>query len=280
VNYAVLSAAGNTFAVVDLVHGEAPRDPQRAARELCEASANDPTGHLRLDGLLLVRSPAGEGDCRMEIYNADGSRPEACGNGLRCVARFARERGMSRSDLVRVETDSGLRRVQLTREHDRIVAARATMGVPRLDGLEVELETPLGAVSATLIDMGNPHCVIFVPDVREAPVGELGPILERHPRFPQRTNVEFVTPRARTAKRRGRIAARVWERGVGETAACGTGACAAAVAAALSGRSELPTDVELPGGVLEVSWDGRGEVELAGPCEELGAGEWRERPVP
>ncbi|HVS10933.1 MAG TPA: diaminopimelate epimerase, partial [Planctomycetota bacterium] len=220
-NYTVLSAAGNTFAVVDAVHGEAPRDPERTARELCEAGASHMPG-LRLDGLLLVRPPAGEGDCRMEIYNADGSRPKACGNGLRCVARFARERGLGRSDLVRVETDAGLRRVQLAREHDRIVAARATMGVPRLDGLEVELETPLGSVSATLIDMGNPHCVIFVPDVREAPVGELGPILERHPRFPQRTNVEFVTPRAHTAGRRGRIAARVWERGVGETTACGT----------------------------------------------------------
>jgi diaminopimelate epimerase len=215
-----------------------------------------------------VLPPAGDADCRLVIHNADGSRPEACGNGLRCVARFAREHGLAASDLVRVETDAGPRRVQLLREGGEPRVARAWMGLARVVALHERLELAAGSIEATVVDVSNPHCVLFVDDEREAPVAEGGPELERHARFPARTNVEFV------ACREGRLAVRVWERGVGETAACGTGACASAVAAAVLGRASLPIEVDLPGGRLMVRWRDGEEVELEGPCLAHAEGEW------
>ena len=128
--------------------------------------------------------------------------------------------------------------------------------------------TAWGTMAATLVDMGNPHCVLRVADERPAPVHELGPELERHQRFPSRTNVEFVAHRGK------RLCMRVWERGVGETAGCGTGACAVAFAFASAGEVEFPVEVELPGGVLEIAWDGVGEMQLTGPCEVVGVREW------
>jgi len=276
---ALLSGAGNAFAVLDATRAAAPQDPAGLAQAVCadRSSALFAAG-LRaglpappdraLDGLLLLLPPRAEGDCRMVIYNADGSRPAACGNGLRCAARFAREQGIAASDLVRVETDAGTRRVQLLREDGSPQRARASMGKPRVAALRERLELDGRELRATLVDLGNPHCVLFVDDERSVDVARLGPRLERHPRFPDRTNVEFA------ARRDGRLALRVWERGVGETAACGTGACAAAVAAAAEGLQELPLEVDLPGGRLRVRWSSDGEVELEGPCWFHAAGEW------
>jgi diaminopimelate epimerase len=204
----------------------------------------------------------------MVIHNADGSRPEACGNGLRCVARFAREHDLAASDLVRVETDAGPRRVQLVRQDGEPRHARAWLGLARVLVERERLDAGAQSVEATLVDVGNPHCVVFVADERAAPLERLGPLLERHPRFPAGTNVEFV------ARRGGRLVARVWERGVGETAACGSGACAAAVAAAALGLEQLPLEVELPGGRLLVDRDESGEVLLEGPCLAHAEGEW------
>jgi diaminopimelate epimerase len=265
VNASVLSGAGNTFVVVDGTREALPADLAGFARRACARELA--TGLPRVDGVLVVTSGA-TADCRMKIYNADGSSPEACGNGLRCVAKFARDRGLVSSDAMRIETDAGVRRVELVRDtNGSVVAARACMGAPRRIERAVELATSRGAVHATLVDMGNPHCVLFVEDERAAPVNELGRELEFHPRFPDRTNVEFA------ALRLERLFLRVWERGVGETAACGTGACATAVAAALDGRVTLPVDVELPGGRLSIDRDASGEVVLTGPCEELWRGE-------
>jgi len=278
VKLAVLSAAGNCFAVLDAMRTAPPADPAGLARELCadrdsrlfqaalRGGLAPPAGRA-LDGLLVVLAPNGDADCRMVIHNADGSRPEACGNGLRCVARFAREQGLADSDIVRVETDAGPRRVELLREAGEPRRARAWMGHARVLALRERL--PLGGESleATLVDVGNPHCVLFVEDERTVPVARLGAALERHPRFPAHTNVEFV------ARRDGRLAVRVWERGVGETAACGTGACAAAVAAAALELERLPVEVVLPGGCLAVGLDA-GEVLLEGPCLRHAEGEW------
>ncbi|MCC7011703.1 MAG: diaminopimelate epimerase [Planctomycetes bacterium] len=261
----VLAGAGNTFAVVDGTTETLPADVAGVARRLC---ARGWRGELpALDGMLVVTRSAGA-DCRMKIYNADGSSPEACGNGLRLVAKFAREQGFTHRDQLEVETDAGVRGVELVRDRAGVVvAARARMGVPRGLERDVRLVTSRGAVLATLVDMGNPHCVLFVDDERTSPVSELGRELEFHPRFPARTNVEFA------AMRNERLFLRVWERGVGETAACGTGACATAVAAALEGKVSLPVDVELPGGRLTVDWGENGEVVLSGPCEDLWSGE-------
>ncbi|MCY3000649.1 MAG: diaminopimelate epimerase [Planctomycetota bacterium] len=261
----LMAGAGNSFALWDARALGEPRDAAEVARELCERTW--PGASATLDGLLVV-SPGTDGAaCRMTIFNADGSRPEACGNGLRCVARFAREQGFSAADAFKVQTDAGVRSVEMVREGGAITAVRASMGPPRSIEVGVTLASSKGSHRATLVDMGNPHAVLFVADERTAPVAELGRELERHPRFPKRTNVEFA------ALRDGRVHLRVWERGVGETAACGTGACATAVAALREGKLVLPVDIELPGGTLRVDWDGAGEVLLTGPCEVLWAGE-------
>lgn len=269
----VIEGAGNVFAVVDGDRAGLGGDCAELARVLCAPGAVHGVGTL--DGLLVVTRGSGAADCRMTIFNADGSRPEACGNGLRCVAKFARENGFARADRLQVETDAGERRVDLVRdESGTIVGCKARMGAPRAILADVELDSTRGSVRATLVDMGNPHCVVFVDDERTAPVHELGRELESASRFPQRTNVGFA------AVRDGRLHLRVWERGVGETRACGTGACASAVAASLRGdrwRVALPVDVELPGGTLRVNWDGTGEVVLEGPCVEIWRGEWHAR---
>jgi diaminopimelate epimerase len=265
VRVAILAGAGNTFAVLDA--RDAARFGERAelAKRWC---ANPPgeSGLERLDGVLFVEPGADGADGRMVVHNADGSRPETCGNGLRCVARFARENGLVHGDAMKLATDAGVGELELLREGGAIVGARANMGAPRRIEREVELRGAFGVVRATLVDMGNPHCVLFVDDPANAPVHELGSLLERHAHFPQRTNVEFAAPRGAA------LALRVWERGVGETAACGTGACAAAVAAIVAGRAQSPLEVELPGGRLRVEWDGRGAVWLSGPCERLWQG--------
>ncbi len=279
---AILSAAGNAFAVLDAVRTAPPERPDELARALCAERgsallAAALRGGLRpvpgastraLDGLLLALPPERGGDCRMRIHNADGSRPEACGNGLRCLALFARQHGLAARDEVLVETDAGTRTIELTPTGATRAHACASMGQPLLVAESEQLDTGESSVQATLLELGNPHCVLFVEDLRRAPVESLGPLIERHPRFPARTNVEFVAPRG------GRLAVRVWERGVGETASCGTGACAAALAAAWLGRADLPLEVELRGGVLGVSRDASGEVWLAGPCEQHAEGEW------
>ncbi len=259
---AIMTGAGNAFAVLDA--REAPPQEQWAelARRLCEQPpASCPL--RKLDGVLFVAPGADNGSCSMVVHNADGSRPQTCGNGIRCVAHFARERGLVESDELVVHTDAGACAVQLRRERGALVGARVDMGPPREVEREVELRGEFGRVLATRVDMGNPHCVLVVDDERSAPVNELGPVLERHARFPDRTNVEFV------AQREGRWRLRVWERGVGETAACGTGACAAAVALMRAGSARSPLALSLPGGTLSVEWDGASAVWLTGPSEHV-----------
>lgn len=271
----ILSAAGNAFCVIDTRHGSAPADPEALARAICAAVDHPLIVAARggglpeldgraLDGLLLVGAPRAMADCSMVVHNADGTRPKACGNGLRCVGRFAREHGLAPSELVRVETDAGVRNVQVPDcgegpQPAREVSVTASMGRPKIIAQAETLVLGDAEYAATLIDMGNPHCVLFVDDPAAADVAHLGAALERHPRFPERTNVEFAALVGET------LALRVWERGVGETAACGTGACAAAVAAALERGAVMPLAVSLPGGKLRVHWDGHGEVQLEGP---------------
>jgi diaminopimelate epimerase len=264
--YSLMSGAGNLFAVLDGFAEALPADPAMLARSLCAGSA---AGGLepRPDGLLLVRPARRGGDCAMELYNADGSRPETCGNGLRCVAKLALERGYVRGPRFVIEADAGPCETEVVLERGRVVRARIAMGVPRVVELEARLDLAgRASVRATLVDMGNPHCVLFVEDERTAPVLELGALLERHARFPKGTNVEFLALRPEGAF------LRVFERGVGETAACGSGACAAAVAARELGRARLPLALHLPGGRLEVSEAGGGAVALEGPVEELSSG--------
>lgn len=219
--------------------------------------------------LVVAASESAEVDFRYRIFNADGSEVEQCGNGARCFARFVRDQGLTDQDELCVETLAG--RLHLRIQPDGQVTV--DMGLPRLEPTEIPffateqatryliaadgMDMEIGAVS-----MGNPHAVLQVDDVVQAPVAHLGPLLERHGRFPKRTNVEFmqiVTP--------DRIRLRVFERGTGETLACGSGACAAVVAGRLWGRLNPTVGVELPGGALTVHWAGEGEpVMLTGPA--------------
>lgn len=227
------------------------------------------------DGLIFLL-PSDVADIKMRMFNPDGSEAEMCGNGIRCLARLAYEEGLVQRTVIRVETLAGIVVPELILEGDKVSRVRVDMGEPKLLRSEIPmlgegekaLETPLeveGEIwEATCLSMGNPHCVIFVPRIEEAPVSKLGPKLEHHPLFPQRTNVEFIqiqNPRE--------IKMRVWERGAGETLACGSGACAAAVASALTGRTEREVVVHLPAGDLHIDWAANNHVFMSGPATRV-----------
>ncbi len=233
------------------------------------------------DGIILVM-PSTDADFRMRIFNADGSEAEMCGNGVRAFAKYVYEHGLTSNTSLRVETKAGIVRPQLQVEDGRVSSVRVDMGQPRLQRREIPMlgtppdqpviEQPLEAADETFlvtcVSMGNPHCVIFVDDVDNFPVDEVGPAVENHPLFPNRTNVEFVT-----VMDRKHMQMRVWERGAGETLACGTGASAACVAGALTGRTERAVRVSLLGGALHIEWAADDHVFLAGPAAEVFSGE-------
>jgi diaminopimelate epimerase len=243
-----------------------PAAPGALARRL-----SDRRFGIGADGLiLLTRSTAG--DVRMEMYNADGSRAEMCGNGIRCAARLAFERGLARRNPLVVETDAGLKTVSLKFDRDgRATTATVDMGPPILDGPEIpvmakgqvvdySLDIDGVPTKITAVSMGNPHAVVFVDDNRVFSLSDdqfaaLGRKFERHPFFPRGVNTEFVLVLGPQ-----RLKMRVWERGSGETLACGTGACAALVAAVLTGRAQRRATVVLRGGELDIEWSADGDL--------------------
>lgn len=224
------------------------------------------------DGIILIL-PSKVADCRMEIYNADGSVAMMCGNGVRCVGKYVYERGIAPHDVITVETRSGIKTLYMTTENGVVTAVRVDMGRPGLKPadlpttLEETIDVPLTAgettYRVTCVSMGNPHCVQFVEDVDALDLEAIGPALEHHAVFPERANIEFVQVLGR-----GEIKMRVWERGSGETWACGTGACASAVACILNGKTERGVLVHLRGGDLNIRWaDENASVEMTGPAE-------------
>lgn len=236
------------------------------------------------DGLILIR-PSQTADFYMEMYNADGSAGAMCGNGIRCVAKYVYEHGLTNMTSVTIETPAGIKKVELTVHNNKVILVQVDMGIPVLTtgGQSIPLnhtlaeETPVwetlevngGFVRTVGISMGNPHTVLFYPSMEEAPVETLGPLLESHPRFADRTNVEFTVVHSR-----GQLEMRVWERGSGETMACGTGACACAVAAMLAGYADDTVNVRLLGGNLKIHWDRKsGLVQMSGPAAEVFTGE-------
>lgn len=253
---------GNDFMVIDGVTQEFDLQPEQI-----EQWADRNFG-IGFDQLLLVEPPSRpDRDFRYRIFNADGSEVENCGNGARCFARFVVDQKLIHSNSIRVETAGG--DLELHVRDDGQVTV--DMGRPRLAPQKIPFIAdqkatlyPLQAADSVLqisaINMGNPHCVIRVDDVTKAPVESLGPIIESHERFPQRVNVGFMTIRSRSA-----IDLRVFERGVGETLACGTGACAAVVAGICNDWLDQRVYVKLPGGTLEIEWDGANNVLMTGP---------------
>jgi diaminopimelate epimerase len=266
--FAKLHGTANDFIYVDAREGF-PGDPAALAPRLCDRRRG-----IGADGLILLL-PSTQADCRMVIHNADGSRPEMCGNGIRGLAKFVHDRGLVRADPLRVETDAGVKTLSLALENGRVARVTVDMGAPVWDGRRIPVDAdgevidrPLEVAGrtyrSTCVSMGNPHCVVFVDDVTGLPLAELGPRFEHHPFFPKRVNTEFVRVLGRD-----RLEMRVWERGAGETMACGTGACAAAVAAARTGRAERHAVVVLPGGELEIDWRPDDRVLMTGPAVEV-----------
>ncbi|MDO8963227.1 MAG: diaminopimelate epimerase [Coriobacteriia bacterium] len=273
-----MHGCGNDFVVVDDRTSEWDFD-ETAVSLLCDRHFG-----IGADGLILVRPATAPGaEFLMHYINADGSLAEMCGNGVRVFAKFLADRGLVTGDRVVVQTLGGLKPIELARGDDgRVRTARVDMGEPILEAalipttlpgepvIDALISTDLGEFAVTCVSMGNPHAIIWVDDVDEAPVTTLGPIIETHPAFPRKTNVEF----AQVIDGEDRIRLRVWERGVGETLACGTGACATLVAAVLSCRTGRSATIELPGGDLVIGWSPEGDVYMSGPADEVFEGVW------
>lgn len=266
---------GNDFVIVD-AQAEQISDFACAARAVCDRRFG-----IGADGLVLLwKQPNG---VKMRIFNSDGSEAEMCGNASRCVPLFARERGWFAGKRLTLDTLAGPIITEITDEKNNLVCV--DMGAPRLTrgqipmrgpAQEKAVDVPLQAAGqtwrGTAVSMGNPHFVIFVPDVQALDLAAVGPHIETHEDFPQKTNVEFVQQKdAHTLRMR------VWERGAGITKACGTGSCAALAAAVLTGRTGRQASVILDGGVLHIDWRENGHLFMTGPAQKVFTGEYVEK---
>ena len=267
---------GNDYVYVDAFQTDVP-DPPAVARLVSPRR----TG-IGSDGLILI-APSDTADCRMEMYNADGSRGEMCGNGIRCVGKYAYDHGIAPRERLTVETDAGTKILDLRIRDGRVYEVTVDMGEPNLDPASLPMTASEQVIDRsfqidgrevrlTAVSMGNPHVVTFVDSTAEAPVTSFGPVIEKDALFPRGVNIEFVELLAPAPSPRLRM--RVWERGSGETAACGTGACAVAVAAALTDRGTRTAEIELLGGNLQIEWrESDGHVYMTGPAAEVFSGE-------
>jgi diaminopimelate epimerase len=283
-DFTKMQGAANDFVVVETNNNQ--REWTKVAIAVCNR-------HLGIgaDSLLLLM-PSDKADFLMRIFDADGSEAEACGNGIRCLARYVFEKGLisPSADEITIETIAGIRKVKLEKKDGEIIKIWANMGKPefRADKIPVAIKPEAGNVvdiksmlshkvtvagtdlTLNLVSMGNPHAVHFCGEpVSAFPLSRIGPRVERLPIFPNRINFEVVQVLSRKL-----LEARVWERGVGETPACGSGACAITVASKLLGYTEQKVDIKLPGGTLEAEWNGDGEVILGGPAEMVFEGKW------
>lgn len=236
------------------------------------------------DGLILIL-PSDKADCRMRMFNADGSEAQMCGNGIRCVAKYVYDHGIARRTALTVETLAGVLELDLFVADDVVDRVRVNMGEPRLQRAQIPMRGAPGEVineplrvdgatfEVTAVSMGNPHCVVFVEDVDGFDVARWGPLFEHHDAFPERVNTEFIQVRDGES-----FSMRVWERGSGETLACGTGAAAAAVACHLTKRTGRRVTGHLLGGPLELEWQAsNNQVLMTGPAVEVFSGEWHQQ---
>lgn len=273
-----MQGLGNDYVYVNCLK-ETIADPPALAKKISDRHFG-----VGSDGLIMI-NPSDKADFEMEMYNADGSRAEMCGNGIRCVAKYVYDYGLTDKTRISVETLAGIKYLDLTVENGKVSLVRVGMGRPILEPENIPVQAEGSRVvdepltvdgkeyRMTCVSMGNPHAVIFVDqDVRELPLEQIGPSFENHERFPKRINTEF----ARVLDRRT-VEMRVWERGSGETLACGTGTCATAVACVLNGLTEDEITVHLLGGDLYIKWDREKDtVYMTGPAETVFDGEWPE----
>jgi diaminopimelate epimerase len=278
-NFIKLQATGNDFVLID-----GRRVKQRDWSALAKAMCDRHFG-VGSDGLLLIL-PSKKADFYMRMFNPDGSEAEACGNGLRCAARYAMESGLVSGADIRIETPAGIKALRALGKKNIQVAMGKPVLKPSLlpvivNRKSVPEASPVIAYPLTIskmklkitcVSVGNPHAVCFLEQmVNDFPLAEIGPKVEHHPMFPNRVNFEIVNV---VSKKKLRV--RVWERGAGETLSCGTGACAIAVASRLKKLTDNPVDIILPGGTLTVDWDGKSEVFLSGPAEVVFEGKWKD----
>jgi len=267
-----LHGTANDFVYVD-ARGGLPADPALLAPRICDRHRG-----IGADGLILLLDSS-NADCRMRIFNVDGSTAEMCGNGIRGFAKYVLDHGLVRADPLRVETDAGVKTITVRRDGGKVASITVDMGPPEWDGRRIPVDADGTVLERSLavngrnwmvscVSMGNPHCVAFVDDPGTLALPEIGPAFERHPFFPRRVNTEFIAVESKE-----RLRMRVWERGAGETLACGTGACAAAVVAARTGRTGRHVTVALPGGELEIDWRADDHVYMTGDAVEVFAGE-------
>jgi diaminopimelate epimerase len=283
-DFTKMHGAANDFVLVET--DEIHREWSKLAKAMCDR-------HLGIgaDSLLLLM-PSVKADFGMRIFDADGSEAEACGNGIRCLAKYVFEKGRisPTTEQITVETIAGIRKVRFEKKGSRLTKIWANMGKPELraDRIPVAVKPGEGSVvdiksmlsyqvsvdgidlALNCISMGNPHAIHFCQEAVSAfPLSRIGPLVENLPIFPRRVNFEV----ARVLNPH-HLEARVWERGVGETLACGSGACAITVASRLHGYTEHKVDIKLPGGTLDAEWNGAGEVILGGPAETVFEGKW------
>jgi len=279
-----MQGAGNDFILIET--DDMQRDWSPVAVAMCDRHYG-----IGADGLLLLL-PSGRADCQMRVLDCDGTEAEACGNGLRCLVKYFVDRRLANSGTreISVETIPGIRRAEVYRVAGKVTKVQTGMGEPIFGDKDIPVVIGQGKenvvdiksmldysitvagkeLQLNLISMGNPHAVYFCQEpVSDFPLSQLGPKVEHNKVFPKRVNFEV----ARVLNRQ-QLEARVWERGVGETLACGSGACAITVAAQLHGHIANKVEIKLPGGILEVEWDGVGEVFLSGPAETVFSGEW------
>ena len=272
-----MQGAGNDYVYVDCFKEPLPADAPALSRQIADR-------HFGVggDGLILIR-PSEIADARMQMFNADGSEGEMCGNGIRCVAKYVYDHGIAQKDQLKIETGRGVLTLDLQTQAGLVSRVRVNMGKPVLEPQRIPTTYPGNQVvnvplvigketlQVTCVSTGNPHCVTFVDELSDYWVLEIGPQVEVDKHFPRKANVEFVqviSPRE--------VRMRVWERGSGETLACGTGASAVCVAGVLTGRTERKVLVHLPGGDLEIHWAEDDCVYMTGPAVEVFSGEWQE----
>ena len=267
-NFTKMQGIGNDYIYVNCFE-EKVEDPSSLSIRLSDRHFG-----IGSDGIILIE-PSSKADCRMDIYNADGSQAMMCGNGIRCVGKYVYDRGIVKKDVLKIDTMSGIKTLHLNIHSGEVISVTVDMGIPYFRASEIPalfskdqiIDEPIIVDSVeyriNCISMGNPHCVIFVKDVNQIDIEKIGPKLECNKIFPNRSNIEFIQ-----IMNKKEIAMRVWERGSGETWACGTGACAAAVACAVNNKTERQVKVHLKGGDLEIHWDEKtNSIFMKGPAE-------------
>lgn len=273
-----MQGLGNDYVYIDCINGKEPIDIKNLTRKL----SNRHFG-VGSDGLILL-CKSKVADLKMRMFNSDGSEAQMCGNGIRCVAKLAYELGLICEEITTIETLSGIKTLKLNIVKGKVKTVEVDMGAPILEATKIpvsssakiedkkvkaEVKVKNRKIELTCVSMGNPHAVTFVNDIKNFKVAEYGPILENADIFPEKANIEFVE-----VVDKNNIKMRVWERGSGETLACGTGACSSVVASRLNGYTDRKVNVQLLGGNLEIEWKPNNHVHMTGPAVTVFKGEW------